>query len=46
MSFYIPEWLLWLAGVPLGIIGIGFIGVCAYIGFMFFKSFDGAGGNE
>lgn len=35
MSFYIPEWFLWLVGVPLGIAGIGFIGLCDYIGFMF-----------
>ncbi|WP_257209128.1 hypothetical protein [Bacillus toyonensis] len=41
IEFTIPEWLLWLIGVPSGIVILFF----TYIGFAFFRAFkDGRWG--
>lgn len=35
ISFHIPEWVLWLVGIPLGF----FIAIMAVFGFMFVVNF-------
>lgn len=37
MTFTIPEWVLWLFGVPIGIIFVGFAFIGAYLYFSWDK---------